>query len=168
VIPHQRAEDDLAGRAPHRDAWGSALSKRARERAERRSLIDSMERHGAANDRVARGHRHGDRVGADGRCDEGLEHDLRADVVVVPHHGSRTSSSPGFVQAVAPRVALIGSGHGNRFGLPRGEVVRRWRAAGAQVLQTADRGAITLRPAANGMQPPQSRRETRPRWWRED
>ena len=96
------------------------------------------------------------------------EHDLRAEVAVVPHHGSRTSSSPAFVQAVAPRVALIGSGHGNRFGLPRADIVQRWRAAGAQVLQTADRGAIALRLAANGASPPQPRRETHPRWWRED
>ena len=93
------------------------------------------------------------------------EHDLRADVLVVPHHGSRGSSSPDFVKAVAPRIALIGTGHGNRFGLPRREVVRRWRAAGAEVFDTADRGAVSLRLGREGVP---SRRETHPRWWRED
>jgi competence protein ComEC len=96
------------------------------------------------------------------------QHDLHADVVVVPHHGSRTSSSPAFVRAVAPRIALFGTGHGNRFGLPRPEVVARWRAADAQILQSADRGAISVRLGRGGVQAPQARRDTQPRWWRED
>jgi competence protein ComEC len=66
---------------------------------------------------------------------------LRADLVKVPHHGSATSSSTDFVAAVAPRLAVISVGAGNRFGFPRAEVVARWSAAGARVLRT-DAGAV--------------------------
>jgi competence protein ComEC len=54
---------------------------------------------------------------------------LRADVLKVGHHGSRTSTSPGFLAAVAPRIAVISAGASNRFGHPHPEVVHRLRAA---------------------------------------
>jgi competence protein ComEC len=66
---------------------------------------------------------------------------LEADVVKVPHHGSRTSSGERFVAATRPRSAVISVGRRNPFGLPAGEVEARWRAAGAQVLRT-DGGAV--------------------------
>ena len=72
------------------------------------------------------------------------------DVVIVPHHGSRTSSSPSFVQALRPELAIISAGFGNRWGLPDVEVVERWRASGAQVLTTAASGAISLRLCEQG------------------
>jgi competence protein ComEC len=72
------------------------------------------------------------------------------DVVVVPHHGSRTSSSPSFVQALRPELAIISAGFGNRWGLPHAEVIERWRASGAQVLTTAASGAISLRLCEQG------------------
>jgi competence protein ComEC len=62
----------------------------------------------------------------------------------VPHHGSRSSSSPAFVDAVAPRVALVSAGLRNRFGHPDPGVVARYRARGVLVLSTAVEGAITL------------------------
>lgn len=67
---------------------------------------------------------------------------LRADVVVVPHHGSATSSSPAFVAAVAARHAIVSAGWANRWGFPRAEVRERWRANGAAVLVTGNSGAI--------------------------
>jgi competence protein ComEC len=72
------------------------------------------------------------------------------DVVVVPHHGSRTSSSERFVAALEPRWAVVSAGHRNRWGFPAASVVARWEAAGAEVLRTADSGAIDfeLRPDA--------------------
>src|SRR5262249_48960664 len=48
---------------------------------------------------------------------------LRADVLLVPHHGSRTSSTLAFIDAVAPKVAVFTSGYRNRFGHPRPEIV---------------------------------------------
>jgi competence protein ComEC len=68
-----------------------------------------------------------------------------SDVVVVPHHGSKTSSSPPFVARLAPDIALVSAGYRNRWGLPRPVVVRRWRDAGADVINTAVEGAISLR-----------------------
>ena len=66
---------------------------------------------------------------------------LRADVVLVPHHGSGEGSEPRFVAATQARWALVSAGHRNRFGHPRPEVVARWRAAGAQVRGTYESGA---------------------------
>ena len=69
---------------------------------------------------------------------------LRADVVVVPHHGSAGSSSPAFVAATGARLALVGAGYDNRFGHPRADVVRRWKEHGAEVLVTPQSGAIRV------------------------
>jgi competence protein ComEC len=66
---------------------------------------------------------------------------LAADVVKVPHHGSRTSSTPPFVEAVRPRWAAISVGAGNRHGFPHQEILTRWREAGAAIVRT-DQGAI--------------------------
>lgn len=66
---------------------------------------------------------------------------LRSDVLLVPHHGSRTSSSPAFVEAVAPRLALVQAGYRNRFGHPVPEVLQRYAARGTPVLTSAACGA---------------------------
>jgi len=70
---------------------------------------------------------------------------LRAEVLKVGHHGSRTSSTPDFVDAVAPRLALVSVGVGNMYGHPSPEVMERLTAAGATVLRTDQLGAIVLR-----------------------
>lgn len=75
---------------------------------------------------------------------------LRADVVKAPHHGSITSSTAGFVRAVAPRLTVALLGAGNRFGFPSQEVVGRWRAAGSGWLDTASEGAIVVRACDAG------------------
>ena len=75
--------------------------------------------------------------------------DLAADVLVVPHHGSRTSSSLAFVQAVRPRWALVQAGYRNRFGHPVAEVMARYPSVGAQVVDSPHCGAMhwhTARP----------------------
>ncbi len=69
---------------------------------------------------------------------------LRADVLLVPHHGSATSSSERFIDAVMPRFALIANGYQNRFGFPHPVVEERYRTRGTCVLQTAQHGALTL------------------------
>jgi competence protein ComEC len=63
-------------------------------------------------------------------------------MVVVPHHGSRTSSGQGLVDAIQPRWALVPAGYRNRWGFPASSVVQRWSASGAQLLNTATSGAI--------------------------
>ena len=69
---------------------------------------------------------------------------IAADVLVVPHHGSRTSSLPAFVAAVSPHVAVIAAGYRNRFGHPRGEILARYAHAGAARPRTDLGGAITV------------------------
>ena len=71
--------------------------------------------------------------------------DLKADVLVAPHHGSRTSSTPEFVAAVAPKLVLFPVGYRNRFGFPVPEVSRRYARRGIRLLDTADSGAIEAR-----------------------
>lgn len=69
---------------------------------------------------------------------------IAADVVKVPHHGSKTSSTPPFVAATHPSLAVISVGEHNRWGFPNPAVVARWRGAGARVLRTDRDGGVTV------------------------
>ena len=69
---------------------------------------------------------------------------LRADVLKVGHHGSRTSSTPAFIAAVAPREAIVSVGCRNRFGHPNPLTLRTLDAAGARVWRTDQRGAVVV------------------------
>lgn len=93
---------------------------------------------------------------------------LRADVLVVPHHGSRTSSSAAFLAAAGPEQALIGVGHRNRFDLPRPDIVQRYVDADIEVSDTATSGAIRLRLGHDRIDPPSAWRKVMPRFWREE
>jgi competence protein ComEC len=90
---------------------------------------------------------------------------LRSDVLVMPHHGSRTSSSAPFLQAVAPGWAIAAAGYRNRFGHPSAEVLERYRAAGARVLRTDLDGAVHVRLGSSGVQVEPERERSR-RYWR--
>jgi len=69
---------------------------------------------------------------------------LKADVVKVAHHGSRTSSTKAFVEATKAEYAIIPVGKRSRFGHPQKEVVERWKKSGAKVMKTGERGTITV------------------------
>ncbi len=73
-----------------------------------------------------------------------------ADVVLVPHHGSLTSSSVPFVDSVRPQYAVVSAGYANRWGFPKADVVARWQDKGAQVLTTGVSGAAYFRVCADG------------------
>ncbi|MBM5811583.1 MAG: DNA internalization-related competence protein ComEC/Rec2 [Gammaproteobacteria bacterium] len=88
-----------------------------------------------------------------------------ADVVLLPHHGSRSSSTPGLVAAVGARLGIAAAGFGNQWDLPHAEVVARWRAAGTTVLTTASRGAITVQTGAAPAALRVTTARTPPRWW---
>jgi competence protein ComEC len=93
---------------------------------------------------------------------------LRADVALVPHHGSSTSSTRAFVAAVGADYALVSAGYRNRWGLPKPEVVERWRERGAEVLSTVASGAISLRVCADsGISALHRNREATRRVWHE-
>lgn len=69
---------------------------------------------------------------------------VRADVIKVPHHGSRTSSTESFIEAVSPQIAIIPAPVVSRFKHPHKEVVERWISCGASVYQTGFSGTITV------------------------
>jgi len=89
---------------------------------------------------------------------------LAADVLLVPHHGSRTSSTPEFIAAVGAQHALIPVGYRNRFGHPKAEVVERHATAGARIWRTDRDGAlrIELDPETVGIS---AWRDERRRYW---
>jgi len=88
--------------------------------------------------------------------------------VIVPHHGSQTSSSGPFTLALSPAWAIVSAGYGNRWGFPKQQVVDRWQKAGATVLDTASAGAITIRMCATGgIGPPVRHRLAQRRIWHE-
>jgi len=89
---------------------------------------------------------------------------LRADIVVVAHHGSDGSSDPAFIAATHARLALVSSGWGNRFGHPRPAVVRRWCAMGADVADTSREGALDVHMNASAVTLSR-RRQAHPRLW---
>ena len=92
---------------------------------------------------------------------------LKADWLLAPHHGSRTSSSWPFAKAVRPAQVIYSAGFQSRFGHPADDVVMRWHQLGSQSLKTASCGTYTVRVAANGnWQQRCHRKEARP-WWRD-
>ncbi len=70
---------------------------------------------------------------------------LRSTVLLVPHHGSKTSSSERFLEKVNPEVAVISSRWKSRFGFPHPSVLKRYQAKGCRVLETAHSGAVSMR-----------------------
>lgn len=73
-----------------------------------------------------------------------LAEKLKSDVLVVPHHGSKTSSSVAFVASVAPDIALFPVGYRNRYGFPKNDVVQRYRDRNIRLFDTANHGAIEI------------------------
>ena len=69
---------------------------------------------------------------------------IRADVLKVGHHGSRTSTSQEFLETVNPSIAVISLGTGNRFGHPHPDVIGRLEKFGAEILRTDIHGNITM------------------------
>ncbi|WP_084153922.1 DNA internalization-related competence protein ComEC/Rec2 [Simplicispira psychrophila] len=88
---------------------------------------------------------------------------LAADVLLVPHHGSKTSSSGAFLDAVQPRAALVQAAYRSRFGHPAAQVMQRYRERGIAVWDSAHCGAATWQSA----QPAQVRceRAQQQRYW---
>lgn len=88
---------------------------------------------------------------------------LRADVIMVPHHGSHSSSSPELVAASHARVALLSRGAGNRYGHPHPEIRARWQQSGARLIDSAATGFVSLR--LSNLADVYERRRQRARYW---
>lgn len=89
---------------------------------------------------------------------------LKTTVLVVPHHGSKTSSGEDFVAAAQPEYAIFTVGYRNRFGHPRPEVVARYAATGAKLLRTDETGAVLIRMNPQNLQLT-TQRQSQPRYW---
>jgi len=70
---------------------------------------------------------------------------LSSQVLVAPHHGSATSSSPAFIAAVGPEVVIFPAAWLNRYRFPKRDVIERYRAAGARLFDTGRRGALEVK-----------------------
>jgi competence protein ComEC len=93
-------------------------------------------------------------------------HQLSAGVLVAPHHGSNSSSTAEFIQAVSPDTVLFPSGYRNRYGFPKSAVVERYAAMHAEMYQTSLSGALMM-TLSSGEDKPRIRRfrDERQRYW---
>jgi competence protein ComEC len=78
--------------------------------------------------------------------------DVRADILKVPHHGSKTSTSLAFVQQVQPRVSIISTGADNPYGHPHPQVLDVLARQGIEIWRTDEHGAITMTSDGTGYQ----------------
>jgi competence protein ComEC len=77
--------------------------------------------------------------------------ELRSDVLVVPHHGSKTSSSAAFVDAVHPEIAVFAAGYLNRFGHPKAEIQARYLDRNIKTYRSDQDGAVILAFTKSGI-----------------
>ncbi len=89
---------------------------------------------------------------------------LSANVMLAPHHGSKTSSSAEFLHAVKPQFVMVSAGYRNRFGHPKNEVLERYNALGAEVFRSDRDGAVSFRFARQKISV-ESYRQTHRRYW---
>ncbi|MFM9912200.1 MAG: DNA internalization-related competence protein ComEC/Rec2 [Methylophilaceae bacterium] len=93
-----------------------------------------------------------------------LTQDLKSDVLVVPHHGSKTSSTPEFIAQVKPVIAIFTVGYRNRFGHPKTEIVERYQRLGSRIYRSDRDGAVLLNFGEKGIAV-QEWRGAEPRYW---
>ena len=86
------------------------------------------------------------------------------DVLLVPHHGSRSSSTAGFLERINPRLALVSAGHRNRFNHPHPEIVKRYQLRGVTLMNSAESGWIRVVLDRQGLSAIPYRSEYR-RYW---
>ncbi|MSR17259.1 MAG: MBL fold metallo-hydrolase [Methylococcaceae bacterium] len=89
---------------------------------------------------------------------------LRANVLVAPHHGSKTSSSLAFLEAVKPEIILIPSGYRNQFHHPSKEILARYQQINAKFFTSANEGALEVKLNSDGVQV-ESLREITGKYW---
>lgn len=71
-------------------------------------------------------------------------HDLKADVLLIPHHGSKHSSSTAFIQAVRPKYAVVSAGYMNKYGHPKSKILDKYLANNIIVFNTIEHGTIDI------------------------
>ncbi len=86
-------------------------------------------------------------------------------ILLVPHHGSRTSSMPRFVETVRPEYAIISAGYRNRYGFPKADVLARYRDQGASLAVTGIEGALHFVIKQQNVSQPSAFRREQARFW---
>ena len=100
---------------------------------------------------------------------EADQYSIAADILVMPHHGSKTSSSAPFIARVSPTYALAPVGYKNRFGFPKSQVVERYLQKNIAVLDTAENGAMRFMLHRNdGVELKELYRQSARRYWHTD
>jgi len=91
---------------------------------------------------------------------------LASSVMIVPHHGSKTSSGINFIRAVDPKLALVPAGYRNRFGHPKASVLMRYQHQGVDLMSTVQSGAIEIEfPAGSQNYRLRAYRTEKSRFW---
>ncbi len=99
---------------------------------------------------------------AEAKLVEHYGENLQTDILIAPHHGSKTSSSKAFLDAVKPAYVLIPIGYLNRWNFPHPDVMKRYQSMNATVLDSAHSGSITVEPSVSL---PESYRQIHGRYW---
>ena len=76
--------------------------------------------------------------------------ELASEVLVLPHHGSKTSSTPAFLERVRPELGIVSAGYRNRFGHPHPKVAQRYQSAGIALDSTVAGGTLTYQWSGTG------------------
>ena len=92
--------------------------------------------------------------------------DWQADILVVPHHGSRTSSTQTLLDAIQPSLAMVSIGYFNPWGLPSAVIKKRYQANNIDWISTQDSGQLTVTINANGYNLKQQRYDYSRAWFR--
>jgi competence protein ComEC len=91
---------------------------------------------------------------------------LASDIIIAPHHGSKSSSSYRFVDLVHPQTVVFSAGYRNRYGFPHATITQRYEEIGAQLVDTVRQGAVTFLFDANeGLQMQTGYRQGSKRYW---
>jgi competence protein ComEC len=93
------------------------------------------------------------------------KNDLKTSILIAPHHGSSTSSSPFFINALQPDYVVFSSGYLNRFKHPTAVVQARYQDQGSEAMNTASSGAITFTVPEQGGITVNEYRRSRRRFW---
>uniref|UniRef100_UPI0033654EE2 DNA internalization-related competence protein ComEC/Rec2 n=1 Tax=Candidatus Albibeggiatoa sp. nov. BB20 TaxID=3162723 RepID=UPI0033654EE2 len=90
---------------------------------------------------------------------------LNADILIAPHHGSRTSSLPSFIRAVNPKTVVFSTGYLNHYRHPHPDIVKRYQQQKIRIFNTPDTGSIRFSPRHHHFLQPMIARETMHRIW---
>jgi competence protein ComEC len=90
---------------------------------------------------------------------------LAADILLAPHHGSKTSSSWPFIRSVKPKHLVFTTGYRNRFGHPHRDIVKRYKLLGSEMYNSASDGAIIFTVKQGKISSVQRYRSQLNRYW---